>query len=431
MSAVIEALQELADDIESGVENKLEKIDDKIQEAQEALARELNQHAAPFLSWLRDRKPIVSTPLFAIVLRYDDVVEVLEQHDRFSVALYTPKMLSITGPFILGEDDTELYRHDDAAVKRAMRREDVSRIGEIVVRRTEERLAAIAAGETVDVVDLTDHVTAATIGEYFGVPGPDPGTLTSWAKILFNEIFINVRGDDDVTEPAMAAAAEMRPYIDDLIERRRVELAGDAAAEPADVLGRMIALQGNDPSLKDIAIRHNLIGLITGWIPTVSKATALLIDELLDRPHELAGARDAARAGDAELVAAYVFEALRFQPQNSGLLRKCEIDTVLAENTARSETIARSAVVFAGTQAAMMDPEAFPEPKSFRTDRPYELYLHFGHGLHRCIGEPINRVQLPAIAGALLKRGIRRAENNGELKWDGPFPKSLRVQLED
>jgi cytochrome P450 len=69
-----------------------------------------------------------------------------------------------------------------------------------------------------------------------------------------------------------------------------------------------------DGGLHDIAIRHNLIGLITAWIPTVSKAFAMIVEELLDRPPELEGAQRAAREGRQDLVAAYVFEALRFRP---------------------------------------------------------------------------------------------------------------------
>ncbi|HEV7918393.1 MAG TPA: cytochrome P450 [Solirubrobacterales bacterium] len=428
MSDLIDAFQEIVDDVDAAVEDRLERVDEKIQEAQEALARELNQSAAPVLSWLRNVKPIITTPLFAIVLRYDDVVEVLGRHDRFSVALYEPKMLAITGPFILGLDDTPLYRHDDAALHRAIRRDDLDRIGGIISRAAEVRLEAVSDGETVNVVDVIDHAVAVTIAEYFGVPGPDAGTLVRWAKMLFHEIFINVMNDSDVREPALEVAAEMRPYIDRLIEQRKAQMTADSGAEPPDVLGRLVALQGSEPDLDDAAIRHNLIGLITGWIPTVSKAMTLAIDELLNRPDQLAGATDAARAGRTDVVSAYVFEALRFQPQNAGLLRKCEESTIIARGTTREAEIDKGAVVFVGTQAAMMDPEAFPEPKQFKTDRPYESYLHFGHGLHRCIGEPINRIQMPALATAILKRGIRR-HDDGQLEWNGPFPSGLSVVL--
>jgi cytochrome P450 len=58
----------------------------------------------------------------------------------------------------------------------------------------------------------------------------------------------------------------------------------------------------------------------------------------------------------------------------------------------------------------MFDPEVFPAPGQFRTDRAAQ-YLHFGYGLHQCFGLAINRVQIPELAAALLRLpNVRRAE---------------------
>jgi cytochrome P450 len=80
--------------------------------------------------------------------------------------------------------------------------------------------------------------------------------------------------------------------------------------------------------------------------------------------------------------------------------------------------------VVAWTQAAMLDPSAFPDPRRMRPDRPMGNYLHFGGALHVCAGRSVNGYQIPTLVGVLLKRGI---SSSGKIKWAGPFPDKLMV----
>ena len=120
---------------------------------------------------------------------------------------------------------------------------------------------------------------------------------------------------------------------------------------------------------------------------------------------------------------------MRFRPQNWSVLRKCAADRKIAAGTDRETTIEAGAVVVAATLSAMHDERAVDAPEEFRPGRPWDQYMHFGHGLHECFGEQINRVQLPALAMALFERGdVSRAPGDaGEVKWRGDFPSGLRV----
>jgi cytochrome P450 len=357
-----------------------------------------------------------------------DVREVLADHHSFTVALYEPKMAAITGPFILGLDDTALYRHDHAALRAAIRESDLPGVSETVLAAARKRVAAADGGQIDVVAGLADPAIDEVIANYFGTPGPDTCTQLRWARNLFQEIFINVGNRSGVRNRALADAAEMRPHLDALIAARKRAMESGASV-PDDVLTRLLTSQPG--GLHDIAIRHNLIGLIVGWIPTVSKAFALAIEELLHRPAQLESAQKAAHEGDRELVGAHVFEALRFRPQNWALLRKCAADRVVAAGTDREARLRAGATVVAGTESAMFDPQAVTAPREFRLDRAPGEYLHFGHGLHTCFGQDINRVQLPALATALLERSrIQRAPGRlGKLRWQGPYPCGLRVSL--
>ena len=394
-----------------------------------ALARRVGDSLGPVLAFLRRFRPMIATRRFGIVTRAEDVREVLADHQAFTVALYEPKMSEITGPFILGLDDTPLYRRDHAALRAAIRAEDIPQIAATTLAAARECVAG--APGRIDVVSaLADPVTDRVIAEYFGTPGPDTATQLRWARNLFEHIFLNIGDKRAVRDRALADAGEMRLHLDALIAARGAALAAGTEV-PDDVLSRLLRQPPAEGGLHHVAIRHNLIGLIAGWIPTVSKAFAGAIEELLRRPAELEGAQQAARNGDAELVAAYIFEAMRFRPQTWAVLRTCVADRTVAVGTRRATTMREGARVLVAIQSAMFDERVVTTPREFRVDRPWSDYLHFGHGLHTCFGLHINRVHLPAMAAALLEGPpIERAPKpEGELRWSGPYPVGLTVSF--
>ena len=376
---------------------------------------------------LRRVHPLIATRRFGVVTRAQDVREVLGDFVHFTVPFYERKMTAISGPFILGLDDTPLYRRDHAALRAAIRPEDVPGLATATLTIARERLAA--ADDRIDIVTgLVEPTVDRVIAEYFGTPGPDTATQVRWSRSIFEDIFLNVANRQAPHQRALADAAQMRPHLDAQIAARRATLTAGGNA-PDDVLTRLLNHRPLDGGLHDISVRHNLIGLIAGWIPTVSKAFACAIDELLGRPDQLGRAQQAARAGDHARVGAYLFEALRFRPQTWALLRTCAADCTVAAGTRRATEFRAGSTVLVATQSAMFDRQAFPSPGKFRADRPFDDYLHFGHGLHTCFGREINRVHLPALAVALLEGAtIARAPGEaGEMTWDGPYPASLTV----
>jgi len=381
---------------------------------------------------MRDHKPIISTKALTVLALAEDVKEVLGDPQRFTAGLYGPKMQAVTGPFILGVDDTPLYHHDHAAMDRAVRREDMAGLGEAMLGFARELVAG--ASEQIDVVtQLADPALIRAIDAYFGTPGPDAETQARWARDIFWELFINVNNLAETRERALEDAALWRTHLDGLIDARKAAIAGGEEVLD-DVLTRLLRYQDeSEPNFHDIAIRHNILGNIVGWIPTVSNSLARAVNVLLEREDELRGAQAAARAGDRELVGQYLWEALRFSPQNFALLRLVEADTTIAAGTDRETQVKAGATIFAGTLSAMHDERAIADPEDFRVDRPWSDYMLFGHGLHTCYGQQIVRNQLPAMMTALLEGPpIRRARGDaGDLKFEGPFPSGLTVRLGD
>ena len=364
----------------------------------------------------------------AIVTRYQDVVEVLDRNADFEV-VYEPKMRAITGGenFFLGMQDTALYERNVSSMRLAMRRDDVAAIVEPAARRLAEQLVAKQANRIDVPKDLSLLVPTAIVTDYFGIAGAQNDDLIAWATLMFWYLFIDLAGDPALTGKALDAAAACRSAIDAAIAARKA-----SGTVKDDVLGRCLALQkANQPGMDDLGIRNNLIGLVIGAIPTISKACVEALDQLLERPQALASAQATARAGDDALVAAHVFEAFRFNPVNPLIYRRAARDATIAAGSLRARNIPKGTMVLASNLSAMFDPLKIEAPESFRTDRPWGEYMLWGYGMHTCFGAYINRAVMPAILKPLLaKPGLRRAAGAaGQIDGGGtPFPQHFWVE---
>jgi len=408
---------------------ELKVIEDDVMGFVDRLKAHFTEDPEPIFAILRMIKPILIFKNTAIVTRYEDVQEVLSRDDVFHVT-YEEKMEVVTGGqnFFLGMQRSPEYERDTSHMRCAIRWEDAQvRIGDFV-NRTSEAIVDNSGGRLDVVRDLGGVVPARLVGDYFGCPAPSEPDLISDSSAIFQYLFTDPGNDPAVGEAARAASPRMRVYLDNVIAVRKAH-----PNERDDVLGRCLSLQkAGLPAMDDLTIRNNLLGLIVGAIPTSSKCCTQALDELLKRPLELKGAQAAARADDNDLLAKYVFEALRFNPNNPGVLRVAVEDYELARDQMHGVTIPKGCTVFALTQSAMFDEGQIEEPDVFRLDRPGYAYMHFGYGLHRCFGQHINRVQIPGILKPLLTRdNLRRAEGEtGQLRYSGPFPSSLGVEFD-
>lgn len=366
----------------------------------------------------------------AAVTRREDVIDVLSRDDDFGV-VYAPRMEMITGGenFFLGMQNTPRYTRDVSNMRLAVRREDVATIVTPFFEATARSLVGSEPGK-IDVPQALSLPTAARLlDHYFGTPGPSETDIADWTTTLFWYLFIDLKADTALDRKATAVAIAFREWLDELIAARKA--SGD---HRDDVLGRCLAMQaGGLPGMSDRNIRDNLIGLLIGELPTTSACVNLALDELLDRPHALAGACRAARAGDDAALAAHVFEALRFRPLNPVIYRRALRDSVVADGTLRARHIRKGTMVFASNLSAMFDPLVIPHANAFRTDRPWETYMLWGSGLHACFGAYLNRVTIPGILKPLLARkGLRRAEGaRGQIDQQGtPFPVHFHVEFD-
>jgi cytochrome P450 len=167
-------------------------------------------------------------------------------------------------------------------------------------------------------------------------------------------------------------------------------------------------------------VRRTLGGVLVGSIDTTASTFARVFSVASDDAR-LAG-QMLARWRSGLDIYGLCLDALRRWPHNPILLREAAADTMLG-----GVAIKAGARIVVCTQAAMLDPDAFPDPARMQHDRPPGAYLHFGGGLHPCAGRAVNAVQIPALVGTLLDAGAAPA---GRIDWAGPFPDRMPVRID-
>jgi hypothetical protein len=92
-------------------------------------------------------------------------------------------------------------------------------------------------------------------------------------------------------------------------------------------------------------------------------------------------------------------EVLRYRSPVMGAPRLARHDVALS-----GVTIPAQSRVLPFIASANRDPRAFDDPERFIPDRNAKNILSFGRGIHRCIGEPLARLEAKIAVPALYKR---------------------------
>jgi cytochrome P450 len=386
----------------------------------------------PLFDELRNDRPIFDSALATLVARFPDVIEILSHSTVFPVKLYVPKMHD----FMLATDDEAAHQRDKSVMRTMLNMDDAPKIRDMVGRFADEALTA-SKGRIDLVADYTRKVPIQLVGEYFGFPGPDLKTMMRWSYIaqydnFHNYPFTSYGESPEIHAQADAAKAEMKAYISHLVPQKLQQLKENPQLD--DVISRMLKTPF-PPSVGFGVDRWgvNIVGLLVGAVETTSQAVSQAVDELLKRPIYLEQARQAALKGNDELLAGYVWEAMRFHPIFPYLFRISTEDYTLAKGTDREKTIPAGTVVLALTWSAMFDGDEFPRAYEFQPDRPYYSGLHFGYGMHRCLGEHVAmNMACVLIKKLILRPNFRRAPGiEGQLDYKGgPFPERCVLEFD-
>lgn len=415
-------------------------IDDLVDRDQRAIACPY-----PIFSQLRDEAPVhYSDRLGAwVCTRYDDILAVLHDTDRFSsnmptgpsslgelmgaamqelsqdpaMATYFEAVMSRRGQaIVLLNADPPDHRRQRKLVNGAFRPSRMRGM-EPMITEVAERLAEGLCDRTEAefVTDFAVGLPMTIIAYALGVGDDDLATFKRWSDDLVMPVG-NPAPTVDEVRAYLISSTEFSDFFADMLAERRAHPREDILSDVANA-----ELDGETLSLNE------QLAMLQQFLVAGNETTTKLLTNIC---HHLATDPDmqAQVRADRSLVEGLVEEALRYEAPVGGLFRQAKVDLEVG-----GVPIAAGDHVWCLYAAANRDGERFEDPDAFDVCRANARdHIAFGHGEHYCIGAALARAEARIGTNALLDRlgDIRLAEGN-DFSYENTFVlrglRSLRI----
>jgi cytochrome P450 len=264
----------------------------------------------------------------------------------------------------------------------AIKRVEALRPG--VQRIVDDLIDAMLAGpKPIDLVqEFALPVPSLVICRLLGVPYAEHDFFQRNASIIINR--------DTPVDEQLSAQDALMDYLTDL--------AAEKLAQPGDDLLSRLALEELESgSLSPVELASMGVLLLTAGHETTTNMIALGTLALLEHPDQFAALRD---TEDPAMIAQAVEELLRYLTiAQSGLRRLALADIEIGGHVIR----AGDGVIFP-IEMADRDEQAFADPDRLDLHRNARGHLAFGFGVHRCLGQPLARLELQVVYGTLYRR---------------------------
>jgi pulcherriminic acid synthase len=375
----------------------------------------------------RAEAPIFRSPTMNawVVSRYEDVLAVLRDEERFSTLREGPGAPPY-GNSVLQWRGRE-HQRKGGVIAGALRSPARLEWLDAYVRDLAAELAAALPydGTPVDLkrgysMWIPLKVTAAIMGVE-AVEG-----FRSWYQDIAAGS-VNSMGHPERRERAFEALRELGEFLTPLIERRRRD-PGD------DLLSDLCRVAYDGEPLPFEQIRATAAFLLTAGVETTERALSSLLRYVFAEPTEWERLRV-----KPELVTSAVAETLRVYPPVHGATRIALTDAEVA-----GQAVAEGDRFLLLLASANRDVAVFDDPHVFRMDRwahdaarqftPAGSILPFGAGRHYCMGSQLARIEMVRGMEELLARVRVATFAAGEPPQDEGFllrsPGALEVILE-
>lgn len=249
----------------------------------------------------------------------------------------------------------------------------VSALESLIRARTEDLLATITPGDTVDIGERLAHpLPLFVIAHLLGVPEADLAYLSPRLVAWIDR----PSPDAMIEESSVRAARETSEYLASVADRRRLDPGDDLLT-----VVRRSEIDGEPFTDHDLGSLAFFL-----FVAGVDSTTSLILNALywLDRFPE----QRRLLADDPSLMAAAVEEALRYDAPIQHMLRVTTRDVEL-----HGELIPAGTRVMLTYGAANHDEAVFERAEDFDIRRPRKRHFAFGEGIHHCLGADLARAE--------------------------------------
>lgn len=340
---------------------------------------------------MRHGCPVVHSEQFGgfwALFRHNDIVGAARDTGTFvSAPTFSWPKLDIGVPWVPLQADPPHHQVYRKIITPFFRGSRLAEFEPILRQYTNKFIDAFIDRGEVDVAEeLNIPVPATALCLLMGLPLDNWSNLNRWTVDL---VAAGARGD---MEALTAVYDEMFAFVDEWSARRR--------AEPTDdLMSAMLAGEIDGRPLNDGEIQGMFVLLLTAGHETTSNNLSSAMRHLASRPDQ----RERLRA-DPDLMPSAVDEFVRLGSPVQGLARTTTRD-VEVDGT----TIPAGSPVVLMFASGSRDESVFDDADECVLDRDTRKHLSFGSGIHRCIGEPLARIEMRVV----LTEWLRRVES-----WD-------------
>jgi len=294
-------------------------------------------------------------------------------------------------PWVANENMLFAYGDSHARLRRLVAAAFTARRTEALRPRVEELthalldgLAALPAGEQVDLrAEFAKILPMRVICELFGVAEEAREPLCTALELVFGTA---VPGDE-------MAAAQLKVFgmLAELVAEKRARPGGDLTSALIE------ARDGDDSRLTEQELLGTLYLMIAAGQETTCTLITNAVAAVCAHPEQRAHVREG-RADWSDVVG----ETLRTHAPAAYSPMRFAVDDIELDGV----RIEKGDPILISFAAAASDPEAYgAEATAFDVLRPGRRDdLGFGHGVHRCLGAPLARLEATAALAALFAR---------------------------
>ncbi len=277
-----------------------------------------------------------------------------------------------------------LWAKPFSAPMAARRRGELERLAIEILAPATDR---ICSGEAVDLVPLFEAFAGKVVLSLLNLTGATEKDFHRWYKLVLDSAAFSITPESPLYRERTRAKAEIYAMLEGEVEDRLARLRSGQAG--SDLIFLIAASEGRG-GISRTVILDNLFNVFTGGADTTVRWMGNTVAILSRHPEALIELR-----ANPALLPQALEEVMRFRSVTRFAIRTvCQDGVELGGQPMR-----RGDTVYLLTSAANHDPAIFEQPDRFDIHRKSRPHLGFSHGMHKCIGINLARVEAQTFLG--------------------------------